>query len=362
MADRDVRVDQSSTDVESASGGAAAGSGGTGDGQGAGEPDKDDLSSGETDAPEPETTADGPPPMDAESGTELEGLQPGAGGSGGGGSVWDQVGDAYDNAEDAFHDAADDAGDAAGGAYDKVEGGAASLGHDIEHEVAEEWRDATEGGGVFGKGPYAEHQGGLLWDPVDTLATPFRAADRAYDAVEDDVAKAYDDATGGVKDAYRDAEDDVRDAYNDSELADHLPGTDVVNAGVLGVVYGPGVGIAYGAGKMGYYAEWDRKTEDAASDAAGNSAEGEAGTARDLDFGRGAAPVADDGLGRDPSGESADPLAPLDEGAWDATRPVAEQAGEEGAQDAASDLDGLLDDPGPISVPGPGEVDGLELD
>jgi hypothetical protein len=397
MADQDVRVDQAAEgeDAPDGPGGSTGGSGGgtpdgpgtkdgTGrapsDGSGAGGA-PDGASGGSGGEAPPSGGADegdplgdpkdGPPTaVDEES---LEGLT-GAGGSGGGsggglfGDIGDAVADAYDDVEDSVNDAADDAGDAAGGAYDKVEGGAASLGHDIEHEVAKNWEDA----GTWDRTAFGEHHGGFV-DLWGTANAPFQAADRAYDAVEDDIAKAYedsglkdaddglkdayDDVAGGVAGAYRDAEDEVRDAYNDSALADHLAGYDVINAGELAVMYGPGVGAMYAAGKVAYNEGWDREAEDAANDAAGNAAEGDAGSA-DLDFGSGAPPVADDGLGRDDVHEPADPLAPVDDVEWDASQHVAEQAGEEDAQDATSQVGGLLEEGPPIDLP---EPEALEL-
>ena len=322
MADRDVRVDQSPEDMETESGGGAAGPGDAGGGQGARGPGKGDPFGGETDVPEPEpeAPADGPPPMEADDGTG-EGLQPGAGGSGGGGGLWGQVSDAYDDAEDAVHDAAGDAGDAAGdagdavaGAAGKVRDGAASLADDVEKEVAQEWRDA----GV-NEGGFDEHQGGWLHDPVGTVTTPFRAADRAYDAVEDDIAKAAEDSgVADVGDATADAADDAYDAW---KTLDDTPGSYIGFGGK-------------GRGQIeDSLADFDRDTRQALGDVFGPGADAVGGAVGDV--------VKDGGEALDDAGSSS--AVDAVKGAYDATEDAVGDAYKgsdlEDAFDAIADLD-----------------------
>lgn len=380
MADQDLRVDQSAEDEPTGSGPTGSGGGAPGGGTPDSPDDKDMVPSdgpgdaGSADGDQPPSGADVDPlgdpkdgPLTFEDDGGVEGPV-GAGGGGGSsssggglfGDLADAVSDAYDDVEDSVNDAADDAGDAAGGAYGKVEDGAASLGHDIEHEVAEEWRDAGTWDHGVADGDLPEHQGGLLWDPVGTVSAPFEAADRASDPVEDAVSDAYEDS--GVKDA-------AEDAYDGWKTLDDAPG-DAITDGVWHTnhaLWGNQTGEDVYENVEKSVADAYDDTEEAVADAPGAVLDTGYGTGAaadaaldDLGFGSGG----DDGTGVDGfgrgNGESgpADPLAHVDDVPWNDTQEVAEQAGEEGAQDATSQVEGLLDEPGPIDTP---EPESLEL-
>lgn len=383
MADQDLKVDQSAEDEPTgSSGGATEPSGGTpnppvdkdappkgpSDGSGAGgSSGEGPPPSGGTDADPLGDPKDGPPTFEDDGGVDG---QTGAGGGGGGsssgglfGDIGDAVSDAYDDVEDSVNDAADDAGDAASGAYDKVEGGAASLYDDVEHEVAEEWRDATEGGGPMGMGKIGEHQGGFLWDPEGTVAAPFQAADRAYDAVEDDIAKAYEDS--GAKDVSDAVEEPVGDAYDAWKTLDDAPG-DAIDRADRALGGNQTAEDVYENVETSVDKAYD-DTEEAVADAPGAVLDAGYGTGaaaddalNDLDVGNGgdgSTGVDDFGRGTGQS-EPADPLEHIDDVPWNATQEAAEQAGEEDAQEATSQVEGLLDETEPLEIP---EPEALEL-
>ncbi len=370
MADQDLRLDRSVDDVPTGSGGGETGPGdGTPDA-----PDEEDApprapSGGSSDAGSPGEEQpppsggtdvdplgdpkDGPPTFEDDGGVEGPvGAGGGSSSSGGGlfGNIGDAVSDAYDDVEDSVNDAADDAGDAAATGFGKVADGSASLADDIEKEVAEEWRDAQRD-----EGPFREHQGGWFWDPEGTIAAPFEAADRAYDAVEDDIAKAYEDS--GAKDAYDTAEEPVADAYDAWKTLDDAPGEayDRANYAVWGNQTGEDVYDNVEKSVADAYGD----TEDAVADAG----YGTGAAADDALDGLGLGGGIGDGTEVDDSGREsarsgpADPLAHVDDMPWNATQEAVEEAGEEGAQEAVAQVDGLLDPTGPVDIPEPEPLD-----
>jgi hypothetical protein len=313
MADRDERADQApGDDVETVPGASPTGS---------------DTGS-QAPGPLPERDPETPPELDPDAGgppTEVdgdslnEGLQPGAGGSGGGG-LFDPIGDALEDLEDVVVDAGEEVDESLDTGVQKVYDGAASLADDVQHEAYEEWKDAGHDQGGF-----EEHQGGWFADPYGTIAAPFRAADQAYDGVEDDIAGVID--RSGIEEVYDDAEDAVNDLTEDVPVED------------LALTFGTGtLGAAYGAGRVldetGLLWEAEGVAYETAfevADAVDGPHGGSSGGASDTDE------------PEPPPDEPADPLAAVEDTSWDAAEPVAEQAGAEEVQ--------AIPEPGPVDLP-----------
>lgn len=383
MANRDVRVDQTSaSDDEPASAGGTGGGAGSGSAPSdGGSPSRDGgdtrgvppagadesptgsegpLPSGGPDQDELGDPEHAPPTAVDDGGVGGEGLV-GAGGNGGGGGggllsdVADAAGDVVDAAQDVYDD--------------------------VEEEVDETYDDASK------LDHSGEHWGGLAGTPDEALGAVLDTVDPDHRLEEfnRDAGDAIDQTARDAGDAFRDAGDAVNEVYDDSGVGPVI--TDAREAGAVVVpdvvedVYDQSEDLAhqtYGDvveevvetyEDMSYFEtngeHWGGLAGtpdhwlDPLADGAENVAEApgdwyEKSGIGDLGADGGAAGEGDvpgvDDFGRGSGSDASDPFA-TDDGMLRAAEETAELAGEEAAQDAIAEVGGLTAAPGPVDVP-----------